>query len=237
MQRNVTSAVFETRMKAEAAIAALRKNGISDEAISVISKSDHDFEREHGHHTDHDHHDHTDTKASGAAKGLAIGAGGGAIAGLAALAIPGVAPFFAAGAVAEALGIVGSTAATSAVVGGAIGGITGALMKYGVDEEDARYFDEHLQRGGYWVGVDLDHSRTSRSEVDAILHHHDGTTSRRTHGDGTRSVDGVPDAIVGDTGRRQDAGTEPAGRTASPSGSATHTHTGGPATPTDPTRR
>lgn len=178
-KRNVASAVFGTRAQAETAIARLTAHGISEQSISVISKHDEDFERSHEHHADHDRHDHTDTKASGAGKGVAIGAGAGAVAGLAALAIPGVAPFFAAGAVAEALGIVGSTAATSAVVGGAIGGITGALMKYGVDEENARYFDEHLQRGGYWVGVDLDASRATRSDVETILYDNGGHSAHR----------------------------------------------------------
>lgn len=221
-RRNVASAVFETRAEAERAIERLSASGISESSISVISKHDHAFERDHDHHADHDRHEHTDTKASGAGKGLAIGAGAGAIAGLAALAIPGVAPFFAAGAVAEALGIVGSTAATSAVVGGAIGGITGALMKYGVDEEDARYFDEHLQRGGYWVGVDLDASRANRSEVESILYDHGGHTARRSRSADTPSYPAHTEAVrtapsasdqVGETGISRDrmsGGTAPA---------------------------
>ncbi|MBI1402318.1 MAG: hypothetical protein GC147_03785 [Porphyrobacter sp.] len=210
MTRHVASAVFATRPQAETAIAALRRKGIEESAISVISKHDESFEREHG-HDHHSHHDHADTKASGAGKGLAIGAGGGAIAGLAALAIPGVAPFFAAGAVAQALGIVGSTAATSAVVGGAIGGITGALMHYGVDEDDARYFEKHLQSGAYWVGVDLDDSRANRAEVEAILDTHDGSTAARPRRTRAEDVDGVPASVVEDTGSGH-AGTEPARR-------------------------
>ncbi|MEQ5789162.1 general stress protein [Erythrobacter sp. NFXS35] len=216
MSRNVASAVFETRAEAEAAIDDLRKAGIGENAISVISKHDEAFERAHDHHDGDDHHHReADTKASGAGKGLAIGAGTGAVAGLAALAIPGVAPFFAAGAVAEALGIVGSTAATSAVVGGAIGGLTGALMKYGVAEDDARYFDEHLQRGGYWVGVDLDDSRASGSEVETILYRHGGHTSGRPRDTHDRNM---PAGAAGTHSTRTDhvdrhdvGGTAPAG--------------------------
>jgi hypothetical protein len=212
MQRNVTSAVFETRAEAEAAIEQLRRSGVGDKAISVISKHDDSFERDH--HSERDDHHHADTKGSGAAKGLAIGAGGGAIAGLAALAIPGVAPFFAAGAVAEALGIIGSTAATSAVVGGAIGGLTGALMNYGVDEEDARFFDERLQRGGYWVGVDLDEVRGDRREVDRILHGHRGLNRHSAQDNlgrpaSANDVDGVPASIVEGTRVGRGAGTDP----------------------------
>ena len=186
MTRNVVSAVFDSRNEAERAIDALRSHGVSERSISVISRNDEDFEQAHG----NGRHEHTDTKGSGAGKGLAIGAGTGAIAGLAALAIPGVGPFIAAGAVAEAIGVVGSAAATSAAVGGAIGGLTGALMKYGVDEEDARYFDERIQGGGYWVGVDLDDSGANRAEVDAILHEYRGHTSRTaaTTGAGTSTT-------------------------------------------------
>lgn len=212
MQRNVTSAVFETRAEAEAAIDQLRRSGVGDKAISVISKHDEGFERDH--HSELSDHHHADTKGSGAAKGLAIGAGGGAVAGLAALAIPGVAPFFAAGAVAEALGVIGSTAATSAVVGGAIGGLTGALMNYGVDEEDARFFDERLQRGGYWVGVDLGEIRGDRREVDRILHGHRGYTRHTAHDNlgrpgNVNDVEGVPAPIVEGTRAERGGGTDP----------------------------
>lgn len=212
MQRNVTSAVFQTRAEAEAAIEELRRGGVGDKAISVISKHDDSFERDH--HSELDDHNHADTKGSGAAKGIAIGAGGGAIAGLAALAIPGVAPFFATGAVAEALGIIGSTAATSAVVGGAIGGLTGALMNYGVDEEDARFFDERLQRGGYWVGVDLGEVRGDQREVDRTLHGNRGMTRNNAHDNLGRpatanDVDGVPAPIVEGTRADRGPGTDP----------------------------
>ena len=173
MSKNVASAVFDNRNNAERAIDQLRERGVREKAISVISRNDDDFEQAHG-----SDHDHTDTKASGAGKGLAIGAGTGAVAGLAALAIPGVGPFIAAGAVAEALGVIGSAAATSAVVGGAIGGLTGALVDYGIDEEDARYYDEQIQQGGYWVGVDIDDSGATRTEVETILHEHQGYSSR-----------------------------------------------------------
>lgn len=174
MTRNVASAVFDSRNEAERAIAALRAQGVSDRSISALSRHDDDFQHEH----DHGDHVHTDTKASGTGKGIAIGAGTGALAGLAALAIPGVGPFLAMGAVAEAIGVVGSAAATSAVVGGAIGGLTGALMKYGVDEDDARYFEDRIQKGGYWVGVDLDDSGANRNQVQAILDEHRGMTAR-----------------------------------------------------------
>lgn len=159
MNRRITSAIFDTRAQAERAVTQLRAVGIHDRDISVLHQ-DSDRHRETG---DRDH-DHSDNKASGAAKGAGVGAGVGALAGLAALAIPGVGPFLAMGAVAETLGVIGSAAATSAVVGAAAGGIAGALMDYGVSEEDARYYDRRIHEGGVWVGVD-----TSRSGADPLV--------------------------------------------------------------------
>ena len=166
MNRRIASAIFDTRAQAERAISELRDAGIRDRDISVLHQ-DSDRHRDSD-RRDHDH-DHTDNKGSGAVKGAGIGAGVGALAGLAALAIPGVGPFLAMGAVAETLGIIGSAAATSAVVGAAAGGIAGALMDYGVSEEDARYYDRRILEGGVWVGVDTTNSDADPLTVQRIL--------------------------------------------------------------------
>lgn len=162
MSRQIISAIFDSRDDAERAVHQLPTAGIDNGDISVLQRG----EAHHG----SDHHDHSDTKGSGAAKGAGIGAGVGALAGLAALAIPGVGPFLAMGAVAETLGIIGSAAATSAVVGAAAGGISGALMDYGVSEEDARYYDRRMHEGGVRVGVDTSSSSADPAMVARILH-------------------------------------------------------------------
>ena len=167
MNRRVVSAIFDNRSQAERAVTELRSAGIQDRDISVLHQ-DSDRHREIG-DRDVEHRDHSDNKASGAAKGAGIGAGVGALAGLAALAIPGVGPFLAMGAVAETLGIIGSAAATSAVVGAAAGGIAGALMDYGVSEEDARYYDRRIHEGGIWIGVDTSSSAADPMRVERIL--------------------------------------------------------------------
>ena len=164
MNRRIASAVFDTRAQSERAVTELRSAGISDRDISVLHQ-DSDQHRSSGDRE----HGHSDSKASGAAKGAGVGAGVGALAGLAALAIPGVGPFLAMGAVAETLGIIGSAAATSAVVGAAAGGIAGALMDYGVSEEDARYYDRRIHEGGVWVGVDTSNSAADPTLVQRIL--------------------------------------------------------------------
>ena len=177
MNRRIISAIFDNRSQAERAMLDLRAAGISDDDISMLQRGDHAEHREHG-HRDHDHDDRPDNKGSGAAKGAGIGAGVGAIAGLTALAIPGVGPFLALGAVAETLGIIGSAAATSAVVGAAAGGISGALMDYGVEEDEARDYDRRLREGGVWLGVDASSDRIDPLTVRRILSDAGGETSR-----------------------------------------------------------
>ncbi len=150
MNKRIASAIFDNRAQAERAIRDLKAAGVRDSDISMLHQ---DSDKHRGiEHRDHDQ-DHSDNKGSGAAKGAGIGAGVGALAGLAALAIPGIGPFVALGAVAETLGVIGSAAATSAVVGAAAGGIAGAMMDYGVSEEDARYYDKRVREGDVWVGV------------------------------------------------------------------------------------
>lgn len=171
MKTITASAVFNTHAEADRAVAELRAAGIPNSAISVVHKSSDGAVKG-------DDVKHADSKASGAGKGAAVGAGVGAIAGLAALAIPGVGPFIALGAMAEVLGIAGSAAVTSGLVGAAAGGLSGMMMKYGVDEEEARYYERHLNEGGYWVGVDSSESRLDRLAIERILHSAGGHSSR-----------------------------------------------------------
>ena len=67
------------------------------------------------------------------------------LAGVGALAIPGVGPIIAGGALASTL--------AGAGIGAAAGGIIGALAGMGVPEEDARHFERGFQQGGVLVTV------------------------------------------------------------------------------------
>jgi len=90
------------------------------------------------------------TVASGALKGAGTGAavGGilGLVAGAAALTIPGIGPFIAAGPIAAAL--------AGAGIGAAAGGAIGALVHLGVPEQEAHYYAEGVRRGGTLITVD-----------------------------------------------------------------------------------
>ena len=93
--------------------------------------------------------DEHSTVASGALKGAGTGAAVGGILGLAAgaaaLTIPGIGPFIAAGPIAAAL--------AGAGIGAAAGGAIGALVHLGVPEEEAHYYAEGVRRGGTLITV------------------------------------------------------------------------------------
>lgn len=97
-------------------------------------------------------------KATKAPEGVAAGAGSGAVlggtlgllAGIGALAIPGIGPLIAAGPILSTLAGIG--------VGGAIGGFTGALIGVGIPEYEARRYEGRLQKGGMLLSVHCDTS-------------------------------------------------------------------------------
>src|SRR6202167_3656546 len=97
-------------------------------------------------------------KATKAPEGAAAGAGSGAVlggtlgllAGIGALAIPGVGPLIAAGPIMAALAGMG--------VGGAVGGLTGALIGAGIPEYEAKRYEGRIKNGGILLSAHCDTS-------------------------------------------------------------------------------
>ncbi|RYG24864.1 hypothetical protein EON82_09240 [bacterium] len=173
--KNIVSAVFDTQAHAEQAISQLRASGVPDSAISVVAQHAGDMNTGAAHTTDVS--DHHDDKASGTMKGLTIGAGVGALFGLAALAIPGVGPFVTAGALANVLGTTGGAIVAGAAVGGTAGSLAGALMDYGVNEEDARYYESRVTQGGVFVAVETGGDMQNEQTIRQVLQTAGGKTS------------------------------------------------------------
>jgi hypothetical protein len=96
---------------------------------------------------------------TGATLGTVLGGGTGLLAGLGALAIPGIGPIVAAGWLVAAL--------TGAGAGAAAGGLLGSLTGAGVDEADAQVYAEGVRRGGHLVTVQADD--TQSTAIEAIL--------------------------------------------------------------------
>ena len=88
--------------------------------------------------------------ATGAGSGAVLGGALGLLAGIGALAIPGVGPLIAAGPIMAALAGVG--------VGGAVGGFTGALIGFGIPEYEAKRYEGRVQKGGILLSVHCDSS-------------------------------------------------------------------------------
>jgi len=86
--------------------------------------------------------------ATGLVAGGILGGLGGWLVGIGALAIPGVGPFIAAGAI--------GTALAGAAVGAGVGAIAGALVGMGLPEDEAKYYEGEVQGGRTLVTVRAD---------------------------------------------------------------------------------
>jgi hypothetical protein len=162
MSERIASAVFDSRDEAERALGELRSAGIDQDSISIVGR------HESGDGSGMSDNDDGDgLNESGAVKGAIGGAVGGAVLGIAALAIPGVGPLAAAGAIAASAAP--GAAAIGAGVGATAGGVSGLLSSHGVSDEDASYYEEHINNGGYFVSVDSDQTDVAPETAREIL--------------------------------------------------------------------
>jgi len=97
---------------------------------------------------------------TGVAAGGTIGGTLGLLAGIGALAIPGVGPFIAAGPIMGALAGIG--------VGGAVGGLVGALVGMGIPEYEAKRYEGRLKDGGVLLSVHCDTSEEIARAKDVL---------------------------------------------------------------------
>jgi hypothetical protein len=148
--------IYPSRAAAEIAVDQLVSAGFSQADISVLmsdNEGSRDFAAE------------KNTKApEGAATGVGVGGtvGGtlGLLAGIGALAIPGVGPLIAAGPIMGALAGLG--------VGGAVGGIVGALVGMGIPEYEAKRYEGRVKDGGILLSVHCDSSEEVSRAKDVL---------------------------------------------------------------------
>jgi hypothetical protein len=100
--------------------------------------------------------------AVGVTAGGAIGGTLGLLAGIGALAIPGVGPFIAAGPIMAGLAGLG--------IGGAVGGVTGALIGMGIPEFEAKRYEGRLKKGGILLSVHCDTSEEIKRAKEVVEH-------------------------------------------------------------------
>ncbi len=138
--------LYQDRIQVEDAVDSLRRFGFRNTDISVLfpdNQGSKDFAFDKS------------TKApegatAGAGSGAVIGGALGWLAGIGALAIPGVGPFIAAGPIMGLLAGVG--------VGGTLGSLIGALIGMGLPEYEAKRYEGRIRAGSILLSVHCDNS-------------------------------------------------------------------------------
>lgn len=176
--------VFTNEHEASQAIGDLKSHGFRTEDISVIARNKDDMNAIS---------DETGTKApegmaSGAATGGLLGGVTGLLAGIGALAIPGIGPIIAAGPIAATL--------AGAAVGAGTGGLVGGLIGLGIPEDEAETYDRYVDQGRILVMVDADTSQVS--DVYETFRTHNSLSSHYYGANDTLPGETVTDASMSD---------------------------------------
>jgi hypothetical protein len=148
--------IYPTRNTVETAVDSLKAAGFRNTDISVLFPENvgtKDFAAE------------KNTKApegatTGAGTGVVLGGALGWLAGIGALAIPGVGPFIAAGPIMAALAGAGA--------GGVLGGLTGALVGMGIPEYEAKRYEGRVKKGGILLSVHSDDSKWTKKAKEIL---------------------------------------------------------------------
>lgn len=155
--------VFSSSQQAEQALNELRHSGFPMHQVSIVAR---DTAEQNKNIAGVDVKNSTENQTGkaatvGAIAGGTVGGIVGLIGALSALAIPGIGPVVAGGAVASILG----DALIGGAVGAATGGITGALMGLGVPEERAKIYHSRVSQGDYLVLVEGTEAEITTAET------------------------------------------------------------------------
>lgn len=142
--------IVQTQYQAEKVVQQLQENGFLPSDISVLfpdRQGTSDFAIEHNTKA-------PEGAAAGAGTGGLLGGALGLLAGIGALAIPGLGPFIAAGPIIATL--------SGAAVGAGVGGLAGALIGMGVPEIEAKLYENKVRGGNILIAVHTDDSRQQK---------------------------------------------------------------------------
>lgn len=148
--------IYQTRTNAEEAVDALKAAGFRNTDISVL------FPENVG-SKDFAHEKHTKAPegvAAGVVPGAVVGGALGWLAGIGALAIPGIGPLVAAGPIVAMLAGVGAV--------GAIGAIAGALIGLGMPEYEAKRYEGRVRHGGILLSVHCDDHEWTKKAAEIL---------------------------------------------------------------------
>jgi hypothetical protein len=145
--------LVDSEAQADAIVGKLRSAGFSDNDISVLFP-------DKGSTRDFAHKKETkmpEGATVGAGTGGVVGGTIGLLAGIGALAIPGLGPFIAAGPIMAAL--------SGGAIGAGVGGLTGALVGLGIPEYEAKRYEGKVKEGGILISVHSEsNDETSRAK-------------------------------------------------------------------------
>src|ERR1700677_3270540 len=148
--------IYHNADQAERVVDRLLKEGFSNDDISVLLR-DNQGTKDFAHEKNTKAPEGTTT---GVTAGGVIGGTLGLLAGIGALAIPGLGPFIAAGPIMGALAGLG--------VGGAVGGLIGALVGMGIPEYEAKRYEGRIKEGGVLLSVHCDTSDDIKRAKDLL---------------------------------------------------------------------
>jgi hypothetical protein len=154
MSKTSVFCIATSRNQAEQIVERLKFARFSNNDISVLfpdKGTTHDFAHE------------KNTKApegaiTGAGTGGIVGGALGWVAGIGALAIPGVGPFIAAGPIMAAL--------SGAAIGATVGGIAGGLIGLGIPELEAKRYEGKIKEGNILISVHTENSEEASRAKD-----------------------------------------------------------------------
>ena len=182
MATRTLTRLFDNHADAAATVQALEAAGFSHDDVSIVaSNNDTRYTTgtpagSSGANTQAAAEEGATGAGTGATLGTVLGGGAGLLAGIGALAIPGVGPVVAAGWLIATL----TGAGVGAAVVGGVGGLVGSLTHAGVPEQDAHVYAEGVRRGGSLVTVRVDETRAAEAEGILNGRSHVDPTARRT---------------------------------------------------------
>ena len=143
--------VFSSMADAERTALQLEEIGISNDAVGIIAGNETGKHREYLEKSKHA----SRSAGAAAASGAATGGGVGILASLVVLAIPGVGPIIAGGAIA--------TVITGLGIGAAGGGLISAFHDMSISHEEAPLYEEAVRRGELLVVAQVDDPLEARA--------------------------------------------------------------------------
>jgi hypothetical protein len=165
--------LVDTEAQADAIVGQLRSAGFSENDISVLFP-------DKGSTRDFAHKKETkmpEGATVGASTGGVVGGTIGLLAGIGALAIPGLGPFIAAGPIMAAL--------SGGAIGAGVGGLTGALIGLGIPEYEAKRYEGKVKEGGILISVHSESYDENKRAKDIFKEEgaHDISSTGEAHSD------------------------------------------------------